>query len=112
MKTLRNSVSIIGNLGTNPEVKQTNAGKKVATLNVATTETYKTAQGTYEKNTQWHRVIAWGKLAEISEKYIQKGHEVAVQGSLVYRNYTDKSGVTKYITEILANEVLLLDKRK
>lgn len=111
MKSLKNSVYLIGNLGSGPEVKNFDGGKKVAQLNVATSDSYKNQKGEVEKTTQWHKVIAWGKLAEIMEKYLEKGSEVAIQGQLTYRTYQDKDGQKRTITEIVANEMLMLGKK-
>ena len=110
MYALKNKVQLIGNLGNNPEVKNMESGKKMARFTIATNEIYKNAKGEKVKETQWHNVIAWGKIAEIIEKYLVKGSEVAVEGKLVYRNYNDKEGNKKYITEIQVNELLLLTK--
>ncbi|PWT97140.1 MAG: single-stranded DNA-binding protein [Bacteroidetes bacterium] len=108
MNALRNKVLLIGNLGNLPEVKEMSTGKKMARLSLATNESYRNAKGEKVTETQWHNVIAWGKQAEIAEKYLIKGSEVAIEGKLVTRNYVDKSGVKKYITEIHMNELLLL----
>ncbi|HEX6915950.1 MAG TPA: single-stranded DNA-binding protein [Chitinophagaceae bacterium] len=110
MYALKNKVQLIGNLGTNPEVKQTENGKKLARFSIATNEEYKNAKGERVKETQWHNLVAWGKLAEIIEKYLAKGSEVAVEGKLVYRNYNDKEGVKRYFTEIVVNDLLMLSK--
>ena len=80
----------------------------MATFSVATSESYRNAKGEKVTETQWHRVIAWGKVAEIAEKYLDKGKEVAIEGKLINRSYTDKEGNKKYITEIQVNELLLL----
>jgi len=108
MYALRNKVQLIGNLGNAPDVRTTENGKKLAQFNVATNESYRNAKGEKVTETQWHRVIAWGKVAEIAEKYLDKGKEVALEGKLVNRNYTDKEGNKKYITEIQVSELLLL----
>lgn len=110
MYSLRNKVQLIGNLGNAPEIKNTEAGKKLAKFSVATTETYRNAQGEKVKETQWHNLIAWGKVADIIEKYLKKGSEVAIEGKLVTRNYTDKEGIKKYVTEIQVDELLMLGK--
>ena len=99
---------MIGNLGNAPEVKTMESGKKLATFNVATSESYRNAKGEKVTETQWHRVVAWGKVAEIAEKYLDKGKEVALEGKLVNRSYNDKDGNKKYITEIQVSELLLL----
>ncbi len=111
MNAIRNKVQIIGNLGQAPEIKAIGEGKKVAHLNVATNENYKNAKGEKVTETQWHTVVAWGKLADIAEKYLVKGIEVAIEGKLVNRNYTDKQGIKRYVTEIQANELLILTKK-
>jgi len=108
MYALKNKVQLIGNLGGKPEVKNTENGKKRAQFNVATSENYRNSKGEKVTETQWHRVIAWGKVAEIAEKYLDKGKEVAIEGKLINRSYTDKDGNKKYITEIQVNELLLL----
>jgi single-strand DNA-binding protein len=110
MYALKNKVQLIGNLGNNPEVKNTESGKKLARFSIATNEVYRNAKGDKVTETQWHHLIAWGKVAEIIERYLVKGSEVAVEGKLVYRNYNDKDGNKKYITEIQVNELLLLTK--
>ena len=108
MNTLRNKVQLIGNLGNNPEIITLESGKKLAKISIATNETYKNAQGEKVTDTQWHNVVAWNKTAEIIEKYLQKGSEVAVEGKLTSRSYEDKDGTKKYITEIVCNELLML----
>ena len=108
MSTLRNKVQLIGNLGNNPEIMTLDSGKKLAKIAVATNETYKNAQGEKVTDTQWHNVVAWNKTAEIIEKYLEKGNEVAIQGKLTSRSYEDKDGTKKYITEIVCNELLML----
>jgi len=105
---LQNKVQLIGNLGINPEVKTFDNGKKVARFSLATNETYKNEKGEKVKETQWHTIIAWNKLAELVETYLTKGNEIAVEGKLVNRSWTDKNGNKKYITEVVMNEMLLL----
>ena len=112
MNALRNKVQLIGNLGMNPEVKTLDGGKKLAKMSIATNESYKNAKGEYVKETQWHNLIAWGKTAEVIEKILKKGSEVAVEGKLINRNYTDKEGVKRYITEIEVHELLLIGGNK
>ena len=108
MYALKNKVQLIGNLGSNPEIKTTEGGKKLARFSIATNEVYRNAKGDKVTETQWHNLIAWGKVAEIAEKYLSKGSEVAIEGKLVNRNYNDKDGNKKYVTEIQVNEVLML----
>ena len=111
MNTLRNKVQLIGNLGNAPEIKTLESGSKLARLSVATHESYKNAKGEKVTDTQWHNVIAWGKTAEIVEKYFTKGLEVIIEGKLVNRNYTDKEGIKHYVTEVEANELMILSKQ-
>jgi single-strand DNA-binding protein len=108
MYTIRNRVQLIGNLGNAPEVKTMESGKKVAKFSVATNENYRNANGEKVTETTWHNIVAWGKVAEIVEKYLTKGSEVALEGKLLNRNYTDKEGVKKYVTEIEVSELLML----
>ncbi|NCI47661.1 single-stranded DNA-binding protein [Sediminibacterium soli] len=111
MNAIKNKVQLIGYLGQDPDIKTIGDGKKLANINVATNETYKNAKGEKVTDTQWHHVVAWGKLADIAEKYLVKGIEVAIEGKLVNRNYTDKQGIKRYSTEIQANELLILTKK-
>ncbi len=107
MKSLRNSVKLIGRLGKDPEVKSYNNNKK-ASFSIATSETYKNAKGEKVEDTQWHNIVIWGKLAETVEKYLKKGQEVAVEGKLVHRNYETDKGEKKYITEINVSDLVML----
>ncbi len=111
MYALRNRVQLIGNLGMNPEVKKTETGKKLVRFSVATNESYKNANGEKVTETQWHNLVAWGKVADIAEKYLLKGSEVVIEGKLINKNYTDKEGVKKYVTEVQVNEMLLLGSK-
>ena len=108
MYALKNKVQLIGNLGNAPEVKTLESGKKMARFSVATNEIYRNAKGEKVTETQWHNLIAWGKVAEIVEKFLTKGKEVAIEGKLINRSYNDKDGNKKYVTEIQVNELLLL----
>lgn len=108
MNNLRNSVRLVGNVGTDPKIMVFDNGKKKAQLVMATSESYKNAQGERIKETQWHNVIAWGQQAAIIEKYIGKGKEIAVEGKLVHRTYEDKTGKKCYTTEIVLNELLMI----
>ena len=108
MYSLRNKVQLIGNLGKMPDIKKTESGKKLVKFSVATNEIYTNLKGEKVKETQWHNLVAWGKLADVAEKFLNKGSEVAVEGKLITRDYIDKEGNKKYITEIQVNELLLL----
>ncbi len=111
MNTLRNKVQLIGNLGNNPEVITLDSGKKLAKFSIATNDSYTNAKGEKIIDTQWHNVIAWNKTAEMVEKYLVKGKEIAVEGKLTSRSYDDKDGTKKYITEIVCNEILFLGSK-
>jgi single-strand DNA-binding protein len=111
MNTLRNSVRLIGNLGAAPEVKSLEKGNKVARINLATNESYTNAKGEKVTETSWHNLVAWGKTAEIAEKFLEKGSEIAIEGKLTTRSYNNKEGEKKYITEIVVNDILMLGKK-
>ncbi|HNB82695.1 MAG TPA: single-stranded DNA-binding protein [Chitinophagaceae bacterium] len=108
---MKNKVQLIGHLGNVPEIKNLEGGKKIARFNLATNESYKNSDGVRVDETQWHNLVAWGKVAELSEKYLDKGSEVAIEGKLTHRDYTDKDGVKRHYTEVVVNEMLLLDKK-
>ena len=110
MNTLRNKVQLIGNLGNDPEVITLESGKKLAKFAIATNESYKNSNGEKITDTQWHNIVAWGKTADIIEKYVAKGKEVAIEGKLTSRSYETKEGEKRYITEIVCNELLMLGK--
>jgi single-strand DNA-binding protein len=112
MYALKNKVQLIGNLGNNPEIRTLESGKKMARFSMATSETYRSAKGEKITETQWHNVVAWGKVADIAEQFLVKGSEVAVEGKLINRNYTDKEGNKRYVTEVQVNEVLMLGDKK
>ena len=107
---MKNSVQLIGHVGQEPEIKNLEGGKKVATISIATNEVSYRENGDKVEQTQWHRVSAWGKTADIIEQYVTKGKEIAIEGKLTHRSYDDKDGNKKFITEVVANEVLLLGK--
>ncbi|MEM9024656.1 MAG: single-stranded DNA-binding protein [Bacteroidota bacterium] len=111
MNTLKNNVRLIGNLGTDPEVKTYDSGKVRAKLSLATSEYYKNAEGERVQETQWHNLIAWGPAARIAEQYLKKGNEIAVQGRLIYRSYEDQEGLRKYITEVVVSELHMLSRQ-
>lgn len=110
MNAMRNKVQLIGHVGNDPEIKNLDGGKKVANLTIATNDTYKNEKGEKVEQTEWHKVVAWGKTAEIIEKYVTKGKEIAIEGKLTHRSYDDKNGEKRYVTEVVVNEVLLLGK--
>ena len=106
-----NKVTIIGNLGADPDVRQTNSGSTVCELRVATEEKWKDKNGELHEHTEWHRVQVWGKQAEACGKYLTKGKKVYVEGSIRTRTWDDADGNTRYMTEIRANKVLFLSPR-
>ena len=108
MYALKNKVQLLGNLGNAPDVRTTESGRKWARFSMATSDAYRNAKGEKVTETQWHNIVAWGKNAELAEKYLSKGTNLAVEGKLVSRSYTDKTGAKKYITEVQVNEILLL----
>lgn len=111
MSSLRNKVQLIGHVGQDPEIKTFGEGKKVANVTIATNEIYRNDKGEKVENTEWHRVVSWGKTAEIIEKFVQKGKEIAVEGKLTHRSYDDKNGEKRFITEVVADEILLLGNK-
>lgn len=112
MNALRNKVQLIGNLGQTPEIKTFESGKKMAKFSLVTNDSYRSANGDYVKEAQWHNLVAWDKTAELVEKYLEKGKEVGIEGRLVNRSYTNKDGEKKYVTEVVINEILLLGSKK
>ena len=108
MSTLKNKVQLIGNVGNVPEITNLESGKKVAKFSIATNESYKDSKGEKVTDTQWHTIVAWGKIAEIVEKYVGKGKEVALEGKLTSRSYETKEGEKRYVTEVVIDEILLL----
>ena len=112
MNSLRNRVYLIGNLGQDPETKNLENGKKLARFTLATSEEFKNSDGQKVKETTWHNIVAWNGTADLAVKYLRKGRQVAVEGRLAYRSYEDKNGVTKYITEVVINELLFLQSGK
>ena len=108
MNLLRNRVSLIGNLGADPEIKELEGGKKFAKFSVATAEAFRNQEGELIKNTQWHKLVAWGPRATFAEKYLKKGFEVAIEGKLNHRTYDDTDGNKKFFTEVVVTDILML----
>ena len=107
-----NKVILVGNLGKDPEVRYMPSGDAVANITIATSSKYKNKTGEMVEETEWHRVAFFGKLAEIAGQYLKKGRPVYVEGRIKTRKYTDKDGVEKYATEIVANEMQMLGSRE
>lgn len=111
MNALKNRVQLIGNLGNDPEIINLDNGKKIAKFSLATNETYKNSEGEKVTDTEWHYIVAWNKVAEIIEQYLQKGSEVMIEGKLTSRSFEDKEGVKRYVTEVICNELLMLGSK-
>jgi single-strand DNA-binding protein len=108
-----NKVMLIGNLGSDPEIRTTGGGTKVAQFSLATSRSWKSASGEQQEKTEWHRIVAWERLAEIVERFLHKGSRVYVEGEIEYRSYEAKDGSgTKYTTEIRARDMMMLDGRE
>ena len=103
-----NKVILIGHLGADPDMRYTPSGAGVCELRVATSESWKDKNGQRQERTEWHRVVVWGKTAEICAKYLTKGRQVYVEGRIQTRTYDDKEGVKRYMTEVIANDVQFL----
>lgn len=106
---LNNKVSLIGHVGKDPEVKHLESGSCVATFSLATNESYKDKAGKKVEHSEWHSLVVWGEQAKIVEKYVKKGHKLAIEGKLRTRNY-EKDGQKHYVTEIFVNELMFLEK--
>ena len=111
MSTLRNKVQLIGNIGNEPKITNLESGNKVVRFSMATNEYFRNSQGEKVQSTQWHYVVAWDKKADIIEQYTHKGKEIAIEGKLISRSYTNEMGVKCYVTEIVASEILLLGSK-
>mgnify|MGYP000607379672 CR=1 FL=1 len=109
MSTIKNHVQLIGNVGQEPTITNLESGKKVARLSLATNENYKNGNGEKQTDTNWHTIVAWGKTADIIEKFVSKGKEIGIVGKIKTRSYETQDGNQRYITEIVANEILLLN---
>jgi single-strand DNA-binding protein len=110
MKSL-NKATLIGHVGRAPEIRYTQGGAPVANFSLATNEYWTTPTGERQERTEWHRIVAWGKLAEFCQEYIQKGSYLYIEGRIQTRNYEDRDGIKRYVTEIRALEIGLLDRK-
>jgi single-strand DNA-binding protein len=106
-----NKAILIGNLGRDPEMRYTPSGVAVANFNIATSETWTNKEGQKETRTEWHRIVAFGKLGEICGEYLAKGRQVYIEGRIQTRDWEDKEGVKRYTTEIIANQMIMLGSR-
>jgi single-strand DNA-binding protein len=112
MSSLKNRAILIGRLGRDPETKTIENGKKVTHFTLATDDSFKNAEGQKVSEATWHNITAWNGLADVADRFLKKGREVAVEGRIVYRSYEDKKGVMKYITEIVLDDLVLLGSGK
>ena len=111
MNSLKNSVRLVGNLGMNPDVKTFDNDRKLARLSLATSESHKNDKGEKVTETQWHNLVLWGMQAKFAEESLKKGDEIAIEGKLTNRNYTDKEGNKRYFCEVVVNEFIKLNGR-
>ena len=106
-----NKVILVGNLGRDPEVRYIKDGTPVANLRLATSETWNDQNGQRQERTEWHRIVAWGKLAEIAKEYMSKGRQIYVEGKLQTRSWDDREGNKRYTTEVKADQIIMLGSR-
>ncbi len=111
MTSLRNSVRLIGHLGKDPEATTFDNGKMKVRFSLATTESYKNSNGDKVEETQWHNIVCWNGTAKVAEQYLKKGNEIALEGKLTNRSWEDKEGNKHFITEVLASQILMLNKK-
>jgi single-strand DNA-binding protein len=105
-----NKVILVGNLGDDPQIKNLDGNVKVAKFSLATNETFRDSNGQNQTQTEWHSVVVWRGLADFAEKYLHKGSMVYLEGKIKTRNYEDKQGEKRYVTEIIGENVVMLDK--
>ena len=110
MTSMRNSVQLIGHLGKEVELREFTNDRKMARFSLATNSYYKDKNGEKIQSTQWHNVVAWGKTAELMEKILKKGNEVAIHGRLIYRNYEANDGTKRYVTEVVVDDFIKMTK--
>lgn len=111
MKTLHNSVKLIGRLGQDPEIKTLDKGSKFAKFALATSNNFTAKDGSKQELAQWHNIVVWGNLAFVCEKYLKKGREIAIDGRLTYRSWEDKNGIKHFTSEIIASELLFVGSK-
>ena len=107
-----NKAILVGNLGKDPEVKYVSENNPVANFSIATTDRFKDKSGNWQDATEWHNIVAWGRLAEVAEKFLRKGKQVYVEGKLRTRTYDDKEGNKRYVTEVLADTIQMLGRKE
>jgi single-strand DNA-binding protein len=106
-----NKAILIGNLGSDPEIRTIPSGARVAQFSLATSRRWTDKNGQQQEKTEWHRIVVWDRLVDVVEKWVHKGDRLYVEGEIEYRQYQDKDGVTKYMTEIRAREIMMLSGR-
>lgn len=111
MNTIKNNVQLSGNVGKAPEIMTLSTGTKLARFSIATRETFTRQNGEKSTVTQWHNIVAWGKMADVVEKKVPQGIEIEIQGKLNSRSYEDKNGIKKYVTEVVCRELILPEKQ-
>lgn len=111
MNNLRNKVQLIGHLGATPIVKEFGNDKKLATISLATKEVFYNKEGERKTETQWHNLVCWNKTAELAERYLDKGSEIAIEGKLTYESWEDQQGNKKYSTKVIVNEILMIGSK-
>jgi single-strand DNA-binding protein len=107
-----NKAILIGNLGKDPELRYTPSGTAVANFPLATTSRWKNSSGDFQEKTDWHRIVAWGRQAEVCNEYLKKGSQVYVEGRIQYRSFDDKEGNKRFVTEIIASVVQMLGRKE
>jgi single-strand DNA-binding protein len=112
MISLKNSVRLIGFLGNTPDITKFGENKSLARASIATNVSYKNRDGDWVSDTQWHNLVMWGRHAVFAEKSLDKGSEIAIEGKLVNRTYTDKEGVVRYLTEVVVNEIITFTRKE
>ncbi|MCU0329978.1 MAG: single-stranded DNA-binding protein [Candidatus Kapabacteria bacterium] len=112
MSRTLNKVMLLGNVGRDPEINVTTNGTRVATMRMATTETWKDRDGNQHEHTDWHTIVAWRGLADIVERMVRRGSRIFIEGKLQTRSYEDKEGNKRYVTEVVADNVLLLESKR
>ncbi|MCB9038802.1 MAG: single-stranded DNA-binding protein [Lewinellaceae bacterium] len=111
MRNIKNSITLIGHLGNDPQLVQTRNGHTLANISLATHDYYRNQNGEKVTSTEWHRCVAWGKLAETMGSICKKGKEVAIRGKLTYNSYEDKNGIRRKMSQIVIDEFVLLSRK-
>ena len=111
MKSLRNSVQLIGRLGKDPEMVELKSGRKLVKFSLATNESYRNQKGDKIEQTQWHNIVAWENKANFASEYLKKGMEIALEGKLIHREYETDSGEKRYASEISLNDVVMVGNK-